>query len=64
MPIKDGQIEVYAMGGSDKKDQGTHEGKTDGSSTKPPSKPIEDDIEDGDFATPKRGIDGDDDEPL
>jgi hypothetical protein len=60
MPVKDGQIEVYAMGGNDKKD----EGKNGGSSKTPPSKPVEDDVEDGDIATPKRGIDGDDDQPL
>ena len=31
----------------------------------PPAKPAEDnDVEDGDFATPKRGVDGDDDQPL
>jgi hypothetical protein len=64
MPVKDGQIEVNAMGGNDKKDQGKNEGKNGGSSKKSPSKPIEDDVEDGDFATPKRGIDGDDDQPL
>ncbi len=31
---------------------------------KPPPKPVEDDDEDGDMATPKRDRHGDDDEPL
>jgi len=37
--------------------------KTDGKSKKPP--PVEDDdVEDGDIATPKRDRSGDDDQPL
>jgi hypothetical protein len=37
-----------------------------GKSKTPPPKTFEDDddVEDGDFATPKRGIEGDDDQPL
>jgi hypothetical protein len=39
--------------------------KHDGKSNKPPPAPIEDDdIEDGDIATPKRDRSGSDDEPL
>ncbi len=38
--------------------------KDDGKLGKPPPKPVEDDDEDGDFATPKRDRHGDDDEPL
>jgi hypothetical protein len=39
--------------------------KADDKSKKPPPKPIEDeDIEDGDIATPKRDRYGNDDEPL
>jgi hypothetical protein len=39
--------------------------KEDSKSIKPPPAPIEDDdIEDGDFATPKRDRHGDDDQPL
>jgi hypothetical protein len=39
---------------------------TDGDKLKkPPPKPLDDDdYEDGDFATPKRDRDGDDDQPL
>jgi hypothetical protein len=32
--------------------------------TKPPPKPVDDDDEDGDMATPKRDRNGDDDQPL
>lgn len=39
--------------------------KTDDKAKKPPRIPVEDDdYEDGDFATPKRDRDGNDDEPL
>ncbi len=39
--------------------------KHDGKAQKPPPAPIEDDdIEDGDIATPKRDRSGNDDEPL
>jgi hypothetical protein len=39
--------------------------KADDKSKKPPPVPVEDDdIEDGDFATPKRDRHGDDDQPL
>jgi hypothetical protein len=39
--------------------------KDDGKSSQPPPPSIEDDdIEDGDFATPKRDRYGDDDQPL
>jgi hypothetical protein len=37
--------------------------KDDGKPKKPPPAPVEDD-EDGDFATPKRDRNGDDDQPL
>jgi hypothetical protein len=79
MMIKGGEIEVGAplcrcagrrsapqegnMGGIGKKSE--LPGKDDGKSKKPPPAPIEDDdIEDGDFATPKRDRHGDDDQPL
>ena len=60
------------MGGTGKKGEGPKEGpkqglkKDDGKSKKKPPSPAEDDdIEDGDFATPKRDrSDGDDDQPL
>jgi hypothetical protein len=40
-------------------------GKESGAPAKPPPSPIEDDdIEDGDIATPKRDRNGNDDEPL
>jgi hypothetical protein len=51
------------MGGNGKKNSPPK--KEDGSGKKPPPAPIrEDDIEDGDMATPKRDRYGDDDEPL
>ena len=51
------------MGGTGKKNE--LPGKDDGKSRKPPPAPIEDDdIEDGDFATPKRDRHDDDDQPL
>jgi hypothetical protein len=51
------------MGGTGKK--GENPNKGDGKSKKPPPPPIEDDdIEDGDIATPKRDRHGDDDQPL
>ena len=50
------------MGGTGKN---TEPPKDDGKSKKSPSRPIEDDdIEDGDIATPKRDRDDPDDEPL
>ena len=51
------------MGGTGKKTEnpGTDAGKP----KKPPPAPVpDDDIEDGDFATPKRDRHGDDDQPL
>lgn len=39
-------------------------GKKDDKSRKLPPKPIDDDDEDGDIATPKRDRYGEDDEPL
>ena len=39
-------------------------GKDGGKAKKPPPAPVEDDFEDGDFATPKRDRYGDDDQPL
>jgi hypothetical protein len=51
------------MGGTGKKSELPH--KADGEPKKPPPRPAEDDdIEDGDIATPKRDRYGDDDEPL
>jgi hypothetical protein len=51
------------MGGTGKKD--VPPGKTKGKSKEAPPVPIEDDdIEDGDIATPKRDRYGNDDEPL
>ena len=55
------------MGGTGKKTELTRKtsGKDDGKARKPPPAPVEDDdIEDGDIATPKRDRDGDDDQPL
>jgi len=53
------------MGGIGKKKKNEHPGKESGAPAKPPPAPIEDDdIEDGDIATPKRDRDGNDDEPL
>jgi hypothetical protein len=50
------------MGGTGKK---TDRSKNDSESKKSPPAPIaDDDIEDGDIATPKRDRHGDDDEPL
>jgi hypothetical protein len=51
------------MGGTGKKDQPPS--KTKSKSKEPPPVPIaDDDIEDGDMATPKRDRYGNDDEPL
>ena len=49
------------MGGTGKKSEPPPK---DGKPKKPPPRPVEDDYEDGDIATPKRDRDGDDDEPL
>ena len=76
MPVKGGEIEVNAqigrqsirikgnnMGGTGKKSELPN--KDDGKSRKSPPAPVEDDdIEDGDIATPKRDRHGDDDQPL
>jgi hypothetical protein len=51
------------MGGNGKKNE--LPGKDDGKSRKPPPACTEDDdVEDGDIATPKRDRHGDDDRPL
>jgi hypothetical protein len=51
------------MGGPGKRSDPPKQG--DDKSKKPPPPPIEDDeIEDGDIATPKRDRSGNDDEPL
>jgi hypothetical protein len=51
------------MGGTGKKSDPLK--KTDDKAQKLPRPPVEDDdFEDGDFATPKRDRDGNDDEPL
>jgi hypothetical protein len=63
-----GQIPIdpaneHGMGGPGKKENPS--GKIGGKSGQPPS-PLreEDDVEDGDFATPKRDRDDEDDQPL
>lgn len=61
LPLKGAEIEVGIMGGTEKKSDTENRGK---SKTPPPKTIEEDDVEDGDIATPKRGIDGDDDQPL
>ncbi len=38
--------------------------KQDGKSRKPQNRPDEDDVDDGDIATPKHDREGNDDEPL
>jgi hypothetical protein len=51
------------MGGTGKRSDPPKQG--DDKSKKPPPPPIEDDeVEDGDIATPKRDRSGNDDEPL
>jgi hypothetical protein len=56
-------IKGNSMGGTGKKNE--LPGKGDDKSKKPPPKPIaDDDVEDGDIATPKRDRYGEDDEPL
>jgi hypothetical protein len=51
------------MGGTGKKNEPPR--NKDAKSKKPPPAPVEDDdVEDGDFATPKRDGHGDDDQPL
>jgi hypothetical protein len=51
------------MGGNGKKNQ--LPGKEDGQSSKsPPASAEDDDVEDGDIATPKRDRHGEDDQPL
>jgi hypothetical protein len=50
------------MGGTGKKSELPT--KDDGKPKKPPPRPVEDDAEDGDIATPKRDRSGNDDEPL
>jgi hypothetical protein len=51
------------MGGTGKKTE--RPAKDEDKSRKTPPRPIEDDdIEDGDFATPKRDRDDEDDQPL
>ena len=55
------------MGGTDKKREvpGKDDGKSDKSSRKsPPLTTGDDDLEDGDIATPKRDRHGEDDRPL
>ena len=61
MPVDPAQRNY--MGGPGKRSDPPKQG--DGKSKKPPPPPIEDDeIEDGDIATPKRDRNGNDDEPL
>ena len=50
------------MGGTSKKPENGKTTKDGGK--KPASKAVEDDEEDGDFATPKRDRHGDDDQPI
>jgi hypothetical protein len=53
------------MGGTGKSRKSNPPGKREKEASKPPRSPIEqDDVEDGDIATPKRDCHGDDDEPL
>jgi hypothetical protein len=53
----------HGMGGPGKKENPP--GKIGGKSGQPPPPPCEeDDVEDGDFATPKRDCDDEDDQPL
>jgi hypothetical protein len=53
------------MGGIGKGEKSDPAGKHEKQAKKPPRSPIEqDDVEDGDFATPKRDRYGDDDQPL
>lgn len=49
------------MGGTSKKPPN---GKPATDRAKKPAKPVDDDDEDGDMATPKRDRNGDDDQPL
>jgi hypothetical protein len=46
------------------RDKASKPPKDDGKPKKPPPRTDDDDFEDGDFATPKRDRDGNDDEPL
>jgi hypothetical protein len=72
MPANGGQIEVNSpvqgrnthMGGTSKKPEKDKTAKDGGQ--KPPPKTVHDDDfdEDGDFSTPKRDRDGDDDQPI
>jgi hypothetical protein len=56
-------IKRNSMGGTGKKNE--IPGKDDDKSKKSSTKPVEDDdVEDGDIATPKRDRYGEDDEPL
>jgi hypothetical protein len=56
-------VKETMMGRTDKKNQPP--GKSDREPGKSPPTPVaDDDVEDGDFATPKRDRHGDDDEPL
>jgi hypothetical protein len=77
MPVKGGEIEVAHgvdpphrgenMGGFGKKGELPKKlpGKDDDKAKKPPPAPLDDDdIEDGDIATPKRDRYGEDDQPL
>ena len=50
------------MGGTGRKSE--LPGKDDGKAKKPPPPREDDDYEDGDFATPKRDRDDEDDRPL
>jgi hypothetical protein len=60
-PIR--SIKRNIMGGTGKKSELPD--KDDGKPKKPPPAPVEDDdVEDGDFATPKRDRHDDDDQPL
>ena len=52
------------MGGSGKKSELPNKGGKEKSTKYPPPTVEDDDDEDGDFATPKRDRNGDDDQPL
>jgi hypothetical protein len=63
-----GKRSIFPIKGNDMDGTGKNRklpGEDDGKEKKPPPAPAEDDdYEDGDFATPKRDRNGDDDQPL
>jgi hypothetical protein len=71
MPVKGGHIEIvptkgHCMGGTGRKNEppkkpAKNPKQQDGSKKSPPALPEDDDIEDGDIATPKRDRNDEDD---